>query len=513
MSARNFNRKFNMNVNDVIQDNIPDTVYSSILFTLVNLPYRDNSLDIEDISIEGADFKCYKNHYRFKNDTMTIIKVASKQFVPYGLYARKIINYLIANYSYKKGLPDIYGNETSQRMVYLGKKPLDFVEKICGSRNPGTRKKIILKQLEAILNCYMAIATGYQQINPKDDEALASDKFQFALIESVEGQLINHKFDVFNNWQEKVYVSIDLARIMSKHIMPLDKNVYDKITSPMELDIYQYYMYQNYNCLKRCDDNLLHDWEEEFSLFGRGYAKTSQGMADFRRDFRKNLEVLKTKVHLQISAPLDKNYIIFTPSPELVMLQESSSSANLIVEREYIAYKDVLDTLPQMGGGGASYESKWQDFVREMDLIRKFDTNAVNYIKTYFEKDADNTKKTIKFVLSQESKKPSAFVKKALSESWVSKNDIFNQRLVQWKAVFERMSCVDMDKCRKFANNALDFLKTRYHPEEFSKDTLVLIYARLYQDGNTALLLDELNGSKYQQHFRRHHELFQFFLG
>ena len=33
MLARNFNRNSNMNVSDVIHDNVPDKIYSSILFT------------------------------------------------------------------------------------------------------------------------------------------------------------------------------------------------------------------------------------------------------------------------------------------------------------------------------------------------------------------------------------------------------------------------------------------------------------------------------------------------
>ena len=193
MLALNFNRKSNMNVSDVLQDNVQDKIYSSILFTLVNLPYRDKSIDIESIFIENQEYKCYKNHYRFKNGHMTIIKVASLEFVPYGIYARKIINYLLAEFAYKIGLPHIY-DTMACRMINLGKTPLDFIEKLCGSRKIGSNtRKSILQQLQAILNCHMAVATGYKQMNFKDDEALATDKFQFAFIESDDEQLVNHK--------------------------------------------------------------------------------------------------------------------------------------------------------------------------------------------------------------------------------------------------------------------------------------------------------------------------------
>ena len=312
MLARNFNRKSNMNVSDVLQDNIQDKVYTSILFTLVNLPYRDNSIDIEKIIIEIQEYQCYKNHYRFDNGHMTIIKVASLEFVPYGIYARKIINFLLREFAYKMKLSHIY-DETARRMISLGKKPIDFIEKLCGKRNIGSNtRKAILMQLQAILNCHMAIATGYKQMSIKDDEALASEQFQFAFIESHDEQLINHKFDVFNNWQEAIYMSADLANILSQHVMPLDMLVYNQITSPMELDMYQYYTYQNYNCFKKGADLIRYDYDEVQKLFGRGYAKTSRGMAYFKKDFRKNLESLQQKVNLQIG--------VLCPTPANVVM-------------------------------------------------------------------------------------------------------------------------------------------------------------------------------------------------
>ena len=88
----------------------------------------------------------------------------------------------------------------------------------------------------------------------------------------------------------------------------------------MELDMYQYYTYQNYNCFKKGDSLFKSDWEDTQMLFGRGYAKTSKGVAHFRADFRKNLESLQQKVSLQISAPVDSKYITFVPQKPLTTM-------------------------------------------------------------------------------------------------------------------------------------------------------------------------------------------------
>jgi hypothetical protein len=509
MLAPNFSRKSTMNVNDVIQDNIPDKIYSSILFTLVNLPYRNNSIDIELITIDNQEYKCYKNHYRFDNGSMIIIKIASTEFVPYGIYARKIINFLIAEFSYKMNLPHIY-DENARRMIKLGKKPIDFIEKLSGKRSSGSSSaKTILMQLQGILNCHMAIATGYKQMNPKDDEVLAKDTFQFAFIESYDEQLINHRFNVFDNWQEEIYISDDLAKILSQHIMPLDKVVYSQIKSPMELDVYQYYTYQNYNCIKKGTDLVNYDWEDTQKLFGRGYAKTSQGIAHFRADFRKNLESLKTKVNLQISAPQDAKYITFVPQKPLTTI--GSTSAKSWSELEYESYKDILEDLPSISGSEkiTNHDNKndWHNFNLQYNLKSKFDTNAIKQIKQYFENNSIDTIKAVEYALSKTSRNPSAYIMKALSGNWIKKNDDFHKKISEWQNIYKNLTKQEVADINTKADKALVFLKSRYSPEQFSIPILTAIYAKLSQCNDTSIIIKELDGSKYKQHFERHFEL------
>ena len=515
MLARNFTRKPHMNVDDVLQDTTPEKIYSSVLFTLVNLPYRDNSIDIEEIEIDGVNYKCYKNRYDFSNGKLIIIKIASTELVPFGIYARKVMNFLIAEFSYKKNFPSIYDNDTSRRMINLGKKPIDFIEKICGTRNPGTRRHIILKQLEAILNCYMAIATGYKQIAPEDDEIFA-DKCQFALIETTNKQLINHKFDVINNWQEEVHMSGDLAKILSQHIMPLDKDIYSKITSPLELDVYQYFTYQNYTNVQRGITEVRYDWDEIMSIFGRGYAKDSKGVGNFRRDFRISMSSLHLKINLSISAPLDSKYITFKPSASLLLDNKKllTKSNN---DLKFDPYKDMFDALASSkqkinttSKVDVTPTSDWISFARMFNLAHKFDSNSINLIKTYFDKNADNTRKTVKYVLEQATKNPSAFVKKALAGNWATKYEEFNQKLSKWKNDYQLLNDREVQKLSVLANSACSFLQNKYHPEEFSQQILTLIYMRFNALHDTKALLLELDGSKYQQYFKRHFELLSF---
>ncbi len=522
MSAPYFTKKSTLNVDNLI-DNIDknsDQIFSSVLFTLVNFPYKKNSIDVKTIFIHGLEFKCYENHYRFSNGTMTIIKTISQDFIPYGIYARRIINFLIAEFGYKMRLPEIYNNDYGRRMVNLGKNPVDFVEKICGTRKVGSNtRKAILQQLQAILNCNIAIATGYQQINPKDDEALAEDRYQFALIESSDDQLINHKFDVFNNWQEKIYISIDIANLFSKYIMPLPKKVYDQITSPMELDIYLLFHYHNHCYLKSNIPYVQYHWLEMMSFCGRGYANTSRGRADFRKDYRKNVDSLKIKVSLDIEAPLNSDYIIFRPK---LLTSIADKSPKKIVDWksiEYQSYKDIIDDLPKIGQKKAPVvevvpetEAKWRKFTTTHDL-NVFDMNAFKHIKRHFDKDSENTIKTVLYVLNKKPKPKSmsAFVIAALTDGWTKKSESFTQKTTEWHAVHQTLDRTDVDRIDAIASQAVQFLVRRYHPEEFQQQVLVLIYTAFYYIcKDNAEFLQDLTGSKYKQYFARHVELLGF---
>ncbi len=504
MLARNFTRKSNMNVDDVLQDNVPDKIYSSILFTLVNLPYKANSIDIEPIIIDKIEYKSYKNHYRFDNGTMTIIKIASTEFVPYGIYARKIINFILAEFAYKYSLPQIYDCDQSRRMVKLGKNHLDFIEKICGTRKVGSNtRKAILQQLQAILNCKMAIATGYKQINPKDDEIFANDKCQFALIESDNEQLINHRFDVFNNWQSEIYITYNLADILSSKIMPLDKNVYMQINSPMELDCFQYFTYQGYLNLKKGNDkDIKYLWDDTFRLFGRGYAKTSRGIADFKKEFRKNIESLQQKTTLMISAPLDVKYITFRPQVP-TMLSTPTADSLKWSEIDYESYKPMLDNLAKIESQLGNVEkdvhslNKWDDFLAKYDLLRKFDKSAITTIKKYFDLDAEQTKKTIEYAKTQKPRNMSAYLVAALNNKWVEFNESFKKRLESWQKIYDKLTGEQKRKVDSAVSTAIPKLRDKWLQEQIDGRILTLIYARYLIDEDRDILLQELTGSRY----------------
>ncbi|MBY0379023.1 MAG: hypothetical protein K2P99_01340 [Burkholderiales bacterium] len=505
MLAHNFIRKSNMNVTDVLHDNVPEKIYSSILFTLVNLPYKANSIDIEPIFIDNVEYKSFKNHYRFNNGTMTIIKIASTEFVPYGIYARKIINFLIAEFSYKYTLPHIYDCDQSRRMVKLGKKPIDFIEKICGRRTSGSSSaKSILQQLQAILNCRMAVATGYKQINPNNDELFASDKYQFALIESDDDQLVNHKFDVFNNWQPEIYITNDLADMFSRKIMPIDRDVYMKITSPMELDIFQYFSYQGYN--KDTNYDYPIDWNDVFGVFGRGYASTSVGIAGFRRDFRRNVASLMQKTNLVISAPLDAKYITFRPQVPNTTIKCAISVSEASNNDLYASLKPTLDILPKIGTN--LNKNNWDDFIAKYDLLRNFDKGAITIIKEYFESDAEQTKKTIEYVKIQKPRKVSAYLVSALKKNWLKFNEYFEKRLESWERIYDKLTGEQKRKVDSAVSTAIPKLRDKWLQEQIDSRILTLIYARYLVDEDRDLLLKELTGSRYQTYFMRDHNLF-----
>lgn len=513
MLARNFTRKSSMNVSDVLHDNVPEKIYSSIIFTLVNLPYKANSIDIEPIFIDNMEYKSYKNHYRFDNGTMTIIKIASTEFVPYGIYARKIINFLISEFSYKYSLSNIYDCDQSRRMVKLGKKPIDFIEKICGTRKVGSNtRKVVLQQLQAILNCRMAVATGYKQINPKDDEIFASDKYQFALIESDNEQLVNHKFDVFNNWQEEIYISGDLADMLSRKIMPIDRDVYMQITSPMELDIFQYFTYQSYlNSNKDNNRDCPMMWDDVFSVFGRGYASTSVGIAGFRRDFRKNALSLTQKTNLTISAPLEAKYITFRPQVPNTTIKHAIGFSEASDDGMYESLKPALDKLPKIESKinkNNLNDQSWDIFVEKNNLLKQYDKSAVTIIKRYFELDAEQTKKTIEYTKTQKVRNPSAYLVAALNDKWMQLNESFKKRLDSWQIIYDKLTGEQKRKIDSAVSSAMPKLRDKWLQENIDSRTLTLIYARYIFDDNSDTLLQELIGSRYQTYFMRDRSLF-----
>ena len=501
-----------MSATDVLRNNVPDKIYSFIVFTLVNLPYKANSIDIDSICIDGIEYKSYKNHYRFTNGTMNIIKIASTEFVPYGIYARKIINFLISEFSYKYSLPHIYNCDQSKRMVKLGKKPVDFIERICGSRKVGSStRKVVLQQLQAILNCKMAVATGYKQINPNDDEIHANDRYQFALIESNGMGLVNHKFDVVNNWQEEIYISDDLADMLSRRIMPLNRDVYMRISSPMELDIFQYFTYQCYNASKDNKQNrdCSMQWEEVFKIFGRGYAKNSKGLANFRTDFRKNTQSLMQKTKLAISMPLDKKYITFKPHvPDGAIKSGMGVSRGVGDDDLYLSLKSDLDILPKISGSVVVGGGDWEMFVEQYGILKNYDKSAVTVIKRYFDLDASLTKKTVEYVSTQKIRNPSAYLMSALNEKWIELGEGFKHRLNRWQIIYDGLPSEQKRKIDTVVSNVLPKLEDKWLSEQIESRVLRLIYARYIDIDNIDVMLQELVGSRYQTYFMRDRGLF-----
>lgn len=480
-----------------IKGNVLEKTYSSVIFTLVNLPYKFNSIDVEDIIINNVIYKCYSNHYRFDNGTMIIIKIASRDFVPYGIFARKIINFLINEFTYKIKYQE-FSEKSDCRLINLGNKPVDFIEKITGRRKVGSdTRKTILRQLESILNCNMAVATGYKQSKPENDELFANEKYQFAFIEQND-EIINHKFDVFTNWQKEIYISEDLLEILSKHIMPINPEIYNNINSPMELDIYQYYSYQEYNYQNTQEIN--YSFEEVFKLFGRGYKKDIFGIAHFRADFRKNLEVLKLKVGLQIEASLNSKYITFIPRFKMnKILNKNEKKINKWSDIEYKIYKPILDDI--------YLDNDWNLFVVKYKINHFFDKSAIFIIKKYFYQDQQRTVDVIKFVFTQKPFNINAFVIKALSSEWLENQKNFEIKLKQWELLFNEDTVENQNIAKQLAHNTISYFISRYPDENFCINIITLIHHRYNQIYNKDILLEDLKGSKYQMYCRRHSEL------
>jgi hypothetical protein len=160
-----------------------------------------------------------------------------------------------------------------------------------------------------------------------------------------------------------------------------------------------------------------------------------------------------------------------------------------------------------MGTGMPMSTSNWNVVLQKYNLNTKFDNNAISFIKSAFDKDEIYTTKTIEYTLEQKPHKPSAFIKKALADNWIQKQDIFNHKMANLRNMFNKIPKNNAAKYVQMANKAVEFLRARYSPEEFSLEIITLIYFGLCSSKTPESFLRELDGSKYQSYFHRHMEL------
>lgn len=97
-----------------------------------------------------------------------------------------------------------------------------------------------------------------------------------------------------------------------------------------------------------------------------------------------------------------------------------------------------------------------------------------------------------------------------MAEDWLKKSSSFNLKSKSWENIYNELSENDKLICKQQASQAIDFLNKRYAPEDFSYQTLLVIYASLNKNNDKAIFSNELDGSKYKIYFDRHYELYNF---
>lgn len=320
---------------------LDDVLISSVRISLLSLPYKDNSSEVFIKNFNGVDYFCYEHQHTFKAKILGII-FANPEKIPYGLYARKILHYIchtiflnIRDISLREEIPfKKVINDTKYydelRVIYFGKRK-DFISKITGRlRNGGKAIGDVLFQLHLLLTSNVSFYESWAKGSKSKAKDRAIAGFgPFAIVDE------KHKVDFLNNWEEDFLMPVDLLGFFTKYLNPMDLSIYSGIKSAMQLDMYQYYLYENWLLSKNNKSSKIYNFESLYEMFGGGYKKTSQGRAHFKQAIKKSLDgLIELEPNLKLQYIDGNNSLHLIHNPELVINVDYNGSS---IEQELLS--------------------------------------------------------------------------------------------------------------------------------------------------------------------------------
>lgn len=242
--------------------------------------------------------------------------------IPSGVYPRRLLSYLTKSLIKTKAKKPIIHIARSRAQFYKDALGINYV---LSSKDAES----IREQVEAFCTC--KISLGYSNPNEKSRKERESISFL------AKGQ--SWLYDDTQPWQEKIIITDEMYDLITATAVPISSVAVDIFTNARQLDILNYFLYQNYNLnLKKITATF--QIEELFNLFGGGISTINE----FRRVFGKILNQIKILVPLQIEI-LDKHRYRLTPNNDCLLKQHKRQKTNEIKDPRLAINEDFKQKL------------------------------------------------------------------------------------------------------------------------------------------------------------------------
>lgn len=229
------------------------------IFIMFNLPYRNPKMNL----------------WVRSNPFMTL-SISSEKGIPYGIYARLILIFIVTEAIKKK-----------TDVICLGDSFSHFVKKICHNGNGGKQNSLISIQLQKLLDSKFTIIR-------KENNSCIKKEFKIA---------INTFEDIYNNKSiilNKVFYEDIIARSV-----PIKSNIVQKyINSPLFFDLYMFLSWRTYNIKKT---SIMKIDKFKYQL-GDQY----KNISDFNHECYKSIRMIK-KLCPFMNIDLIKGHLILYP--------------------------------------------------------------------------------------------------------------------------------------------------------------------------------------------------------
>lgn len=273
------------------------------LLSVVTFPHRKNSKLVEVFKSKksGRTIEYYVRKYKYNNGTTAVLEVMSMNGIPYGVIPRRVLAYITKQVKLK-------GDKT----IFLGNNQKEFLEKILGENSAGGSDiKRLKEQMKSIFTCSINLETkSVNQINETESDIIERiEKINLVeSVETVEKILSNEK----SQWQSTITISEQFFNIIKERSLPIDERVLLNLESPMAIDIYQYFIYQNATLannqyaqknevgIASSSKIMTYEWKFLKDLFGFGWSDDKYAMRDFKIEFKKQLKVVLAISKLQV---------------------------------------------------------------------------------------------------------------------------------------------------------------------------------------------------------------------
>ncbi len=220
----------------------------------------------------------YARTVNIGENRLTVTFATQGKLLPTGIYPRRLLSYL-CHY--------ITTTRAKNPTIKIPKNKSNFLKDIlkigyvCSKNDTRT----INNQLQAFVECQLSV--NYS--NPNDKARQQQEQIKFFTGDC------NWLYDDSLEWQSEITLSNELFQLIKSSAVPISEHAVNTFTNSRALDVFNYFMYQNYNLnLKKMDHYFT--IEELYNLFGAGISSINE----FRRVFKRVIADIKKISSLEI---------------------------------------------------------------------------------------------------------------------------------------------------------------------------------------------------------------------